>query len=232
MNTQKAITGLILAFWLVLIGVTYWRMELRFLTPAPRPAGAADIDPTQQPPAPVQQLQTDAGARALHGRITLLNFWSPDCACSRFMEPHVRDLVARFQPQGVQFITVILVDDARASDEEILGWWRARGVQTPALVDRGGLLARRFGVWGGSCGSCCGHARAHRLHGRVQHRALLQQRAYSVCPAGVRSPAGRAHPAARENALLRLPTAPVAAQPTQSLTPPVCAPALPLAAHR
>jgi len=149
MNTQKAITGLILAFWLVLIGVTYWRMELRFLTPAPRPAGAADIDPTQQPPAPVQQLQTDAGARALHGRITLLNFWSPDCACSRFVEPHVRDLVARFQPQGVQFITVILVDDARASDEEILGWWRARGVQTPALVDRGGGLARRFGVWAG-----------------------------------------------------------------------------------
>jgi hypothetical protein len=149
MNTQKAITGLILAFWLVLIGVTYWRMELRFLTPAPRPAGAADIDPTQQPPAPVQQLQTDAGARALHGRITLLNFWSPDCACSRFMEPHVRDLVARFQPHGVQLITVILVDDARASDEQVLGRWRARGIQTPALVDRGGGLARRFGVWAG-----------------------------------------------------------------------------------
>jgi len=149
MNTQKAITGLILAFWLVLIGVTYWRMELRFLTPAPRPAGAAEIDPTQQPPAPVQQLQTDAGARALHGRITLLNFWSPDCACSRFMEPHVRDLVARFQPHGVQLITVILTDDTRASDEEVLGWWRARGIQTPALVDRGGRLARQFGVWAG-----------------------------------------------------------------------------------
>lgn len=149
MNTQKAITGLILAFWLVLIGVTYWRMELRFLTPAPRPAGAADIDPTQQPPAPVQQLQTDAGARALHGRITLLNFWSPDCACSRFMEPHVRDLVARFQPHGVQLITVILTDDTRASEEEVLGWWRARGIRTPALVDWGGGLARQFGVWAG-----------------------------------------------------------------------------------
>jgi len=149
MNTQKAITGLILAFWLVLIGITYWRMELRFLTPAPRPAGAADIDPTQQPPAPVQQLRTDAGARALHGRITLLNFWSPDCACSRFMEPHVRDLVARFQPHGVQLITVILTDDTRASDEQVLGRWRARGIETPALVDRGGGLARRFGVWAG-----------------------------------------------------------------------------------
>jgi len=149
MNTQKAITGLILAFWLVLIGITYWRMELRFLTPAPRPAGAADIDPTQQPPAPVQRLQTDAGVRTIHGRITLLNFWSPDCACSRFMEPHVRDLVARFQPHGVQLITVILVGDARASDDEVLGRWRARGIETPALVDRGGALARRFGVWAG-----------------------------------------------------------------------------------
>lgn len=231
MNTQKAITGLILAFWLVLIGVTYWRMELRFLTPAPRPAGAADIDPTQQPPAPVQQLQTDAGARALHGRITLLNFWSPDCACSRFMEPHVRDLVARFQPHGVQLITVILTDDTRASDEEVLGRWRARGIETPALVDRGGGLARRFGVWAGPAAVIV-DARAHRLHGRVQHRALLHQRAHGVCAAGVGSPAGRAHPTARENALLRLPTAPVAAQTTQSPTLPAYAPALPLAAHR
>jgi hypothetical protein len=149
MQARKLTTGLILAFWVALIGVTYWRMELRFLTPASRPAGAAEIDPTQQPPAPVQRLQTDAGARALHSKITLLNFWSPDCACSRFMEPHVRDLVERFQPQGVQWITVILVDDARATDSEILHQWRTRGIETPALVDRGGLLARQFGVWAG-----------------------------------------------------------------------------------
>lgn len=149
MRTRTLITGLILTFWLALIGITYWRMELRFLTPVARPAGVAAVDPTTQPSAPILRLHTDSGNYPLHGAITLLNFWSPECACSRFMEPHVRMLVERFQPRGVQFITVILVDDSRVSESAILERWRARAIPTPALVDRGGAFARQFGVWAG-----------------------------------------------------------------------------------
>lgn len=149
MRTNRWLTGILLAGWLGLIGLTYWRMELRFLTPAARPVGAATIDPETRPPTPVSVLQTDAGTRHLQGKITLLNFWSPDCACSRFMEPHVRDLVRRFAPRGVQCITLILLNDPHHSEAEALQLWRRRGIPTPALVDRGGTLARRFGVWAG-----------------------------------------------------------------------------------
>ncbi len=149
MGLRKLITGVILSIWLALIGVTYWRMELRFLTPAKRPAGAALIDPETQPPAPISRLSTDKGEHRLQGKFTLLNFWSPDCACSRFMEPHVRALVDEFTPQGVQCITVIILNDSSVSEPDALQRWRSRGIETPALVDRGGALARQFGVWAG-----------------------------------------------------------------------------------
>lgn len=149
MLTKKLLTGAILVVWLTLVGFTYWRMELRFLQPAERPAGAATVDPSKQPPAPIHSLHTDRGAFSLRGKVTLLNFWSPNCACSRFMEPHVRDLVQEFTPHDVQVVTVIILNDERVSDADALQQWRGRGIATPAQVDRGGSLARRFGVWAG-----------------------------------------------------------------------------------
>jgi thiol-disulfide isomerase/thioredoxin len=149
MWVKRLYTVLLIALWFAIIGFTYWRMELRFLTPAARPVGAAEINPETQPVAPVQQIQTNTGTVLLRGKLTLLNFWSPDCACSRFMEPHVCDLVQRFRPQGVQFITVVITNDASLSEQEVLLRWRQRGIETPALVDTNGALARRFGVWAG-----------------------------------------------------------------------------------
>ncbi|MDW8107123.1 MAG: redoxin domain-containing protein [Armatimonadota bacterium] len=138
---------LLIVGWLALIAITYWRMELRFFTPAARPAGAALLNPDMQPPAPRLHLHTDAGERRLQGQFTLLNFWSPNCACSRFMEPHMRELVLQFAPRGVQFITVIVLSDPTQNGAKALRQWQQRGIPTPALVDAGGKLARAFGVW-------------------------------------------------------------------------------------
>ncbi|GIV11175.1 MAG: hypothetical protein KatS3mg020_0666 [Fimbriimonadales bacterium] len=63
------------------------------------------------------------------------------------MEPHVRDLVKQFTPRGVQVATVIIVHDERILDAEALQQLRGRGIETSMVVDRGGALARRFGVW-------------------------------------------------------------------------------------
>lgn len=149
MLTKKTLTGAILVTWLTLVCVTYWRTELRYLQPAQRPEGATTLMPEAQPPAPVQRFTTDAGEVSLQGKFTLLNFWSPNCACSRFMEPHVRDLVRQFAPSGVQFITVIIVNDSHISNTEVLQQWRARGIQTPVVIDWNGALSRQFGVWAG-----------------------------------------------------------------------------------
>ncbi|GIV05217.1 MAG: hypothetical protein KatS3mg016_0792 [Fimbriimonadales bacterium] len=149
MGRKRLYTGLLITVWLALVGLTYWRVELRFLTPAARPLGAAEVNPEMQPPAPVPHIQTDAGTVSLRGNWTLLNFWSPDCACSRFMEPHVRELVQRFRLRGVQFITVVITNDSSLSEQEVLQRWRQRGIETPAYIDTNGALARQFGVWAG-----------------------------------------------------------------------------------
>lgn len=144
---KRLFTATIVLLWVGLISFAYWRMELRFLTPVDRPAGAAALDPATRPLAPRLHLTTDQGERSLQGKLTLLNFWSPDCACSRFMEPHVRELVQQFRPRGVQCITVIVPTGGRESETELLRRWYQRGIETPAVVDGDGALSRAFGVW-------------------------------------------------------------------------------------
>ncbi len=146
---KRLLAGAIIGVWIGLVVTTFWRMEWRFLQPAPRPEGAAQIDPAQKPLAPTSQLNTDRGVYSLQGHLTLLNFWSPDCACSRFMERHVRDLVRTYRPKGVQFITVIVGEGNGEDAPDLLERWYRRRIDTPAVADVGGALSRRFGVWAG-----------------------------------------------------------------------------------
>ncbi len=141
--------GAVLGLWIGLVVTTFWRMEWRYLQPAQRPAGAAKIDPSQEPYAPVMEFHTDRGVRSLKGRLTLLNFWSPDCACSRFMERHVRGLVRTYTPKGVQIITVIVGEREDEDPNALLERWHRRRIDTPAVADVGGALSRQFGVWAG-----------------------------------------------------------------------------------
>ncbi|MFQ3611799.1 MAG: TlpA disulfide reductase family protein [Fimbriimonadales bacterium] len=146
---KRLLVGAVIGIWIGLVVTTFWRMEWRFLQPAERPSGASRIDPTQKPYAPVFHLQSDRGRHALKGQLTLLNFWSPDCACSRFMERHVRELVSTYAPRGVQFITVIVGERNDETPQRLLDSWYRRRIDTPAVADVGGALSRQFGVWAG-----------------------------------------------------------------------------------
>ncbi len=151
LKSHNLLVGAVLSVWIGLVVSTFWRMELRFLQPAPRPLGAQIVDPTQRPLAPRLTLETDQGSRSLTGQITLLNFWSPDCACSRFMERHVRQIVQEFVPRGVQVITVIVAPASHqpSERERLLNRWYKRNISSPVAVDLGGEIARQFGVWAG-----------------------------------------------------------------------------------
>ena len=139
-------TGFLLTAWGALTVGAFWQREGRYLLPAPRPAGAALLRPELRPSAPVALLKTEQGIILLQAGqpITLLNFWSPSCGCSRFMESHVRALAARYAPQGVCFVTVIESEDA---PKDALAEYHARGFALPAMVDNHGDTARQFGVW-------------------------------------------------------------------------------------
>lgn len=38
--------------------------------------------------------------------VAVVHFWDPGCACSRFNEKHVRQLVAEYQQRGIRFVVV------------------------------------------------------------------------------------------------------------------------------
>ena len=75
---------------------------------------------------------------------TVLVFVSADCPCLTAHDERLRELFAVYAPRGIQFFAIesevgTTVDSAR-------GEARERGYPFPILVDRGAVLANRFGA--------------------------------------------------------------------------------------
>lgn len=139
---------LLLSIWLAGTAAAFWQLELKYLRPVDRPLGAAIAHPGTKAVPPVSALDSDVGPIRLDrpGRVTLLNFWNSDCPCSRFMESQVRDLVARYAPRGVRFVTI--VEDASSRRADAICAWRERSMPPmPVVYDQDGTIARAFGVW-------------------------------------------------------------------------------------
>ncbi len=151
MKRQSLSIAGLLAAWAVITVSAFWVFEGRYLRPASRPPGAATPHVSVPPPGVMATLRTDRGEVALGvaGPIMVLNFWNPDCACSRFAEPEVAALAARSEPQGVRFVTVIASGASPQEQRRALALWRARHVlaRDPALADAGNRLALALGVW-------------------------------------------------------------------------------------
>ena len=151
MNRRHGILAALLVAWGVGTALAFWTFEGRYLRPVLRPAGAALARLSEGPPASVTHLRTDRGTVTLTppGPITLLNFWNPDCPCSRFAEAHVGRLAAEYVPQGVRFITVVAAGPTAREQRGALARWRARGLlaDQPALADADNRVARTLGVW-------------------------------------------------------------------------------------
>lgn len=142
--------SLILLLWGAGMVLAFWHFEGQYLRPVSRPAGAVVAHPEALPPAPYAVLDTQQGSIRLSGPgpVTLINFWNPDCPCSRFAESDVRGLVRAYQPRGVRFITVIASGSAPEAQRAASAVWRARALAGSAsLVDADNRVARRFGVW-------------------------------------------------------------------------------------
>lgn len=144
---MKSLTIVILlTIWGLLVVTTFWRADLRFLTPVEPPEDANQVDFATLSEKRFSAIKTNEGSISLKGTTTLLNFWKPDCKCTRFMERHVRELVKTYRPRGVNFVTVVIAD-AQDDSNTLIRKWRERGIDTPAVIDKMGNLAREFGVW-------------------------------------------------------------------------------------
>jgi hypothetical protein len=122
------------------IASAFWFEDLRYARPTPKPAEHVDVALGSQvgsAPAIADVLGERDPSRPL-----LLHFYNPDCPCSRFNVPYLRELVERHQG-AVDFVLVVecvdeeQVERARAKVEADLPW----------VFDHDGALADHYGVY-------------------------------------------------------------------------------------
>lgn len=125
---------LCVAISLTAMGHVFWRQDLRYSLPTPRPA-----DLVAPPIGAHVALPVDLIAATLlaPGKPTLLNFYNHDCPCSRFNREHLQVLLQRFGAQ-VQFVGIVETD----VDEP-----DGTGLAMPHFVDRDARLAKSLGVY-------------------------------------------------------------------------------------
>lgn len=117
--------------WILGTGFAFWNYAGKYLTPVnvDRP-----LKPIGIKPSPVlENLLLGAD-----GVPVVVNFWNPDCACSKFNEPHVNDLVRRFRVKGVRFVTVVTGTESDA--EKVASDALSRGVPGRIVVDKGDIV--------------------------------------------------------------------------------------------
>ena len=128
----------ILTGWIGLVAAGFWFLVAKFFIPVERPSGSIDPKSILGKSAPTN---VDPNSK----KIVVLNFWNPDCPCSRFMDDHIKDIQRQFPAEKVKFIHVIEgVEELPVSaKKEITLPDRPSEIQ----IDADGSLARKYGVW-------------------------------------------------------------------------------------
>lgn len=69
----------------------------------------------------------------------ILNFWQPDCNCSRFNQSHVKELKAEYQQQGFTLLTVVR-SHPQYNDKELVKIAEEK-FAAPAIIDNNNLFS-------------------------------------------------------------------------------------------
>ncbi|MCX7800518.1 MAG: DUF6436 domain-containing protein [Fimbriimonadales bacterium] len=127
----------VFACWLAGTAFALWHFSVRYAMAVKPPAEWTPPDPRQAPPSPVGKLPTGLRLSG-DGPVRVLNFWDPDCACSRFQAESIRSAVRA--SAGARWVTVVPGgrEAAELAEREFPG--------VPAVADADGRIARAFGV--------------------------------------------------------------------------------------
>lgn len=100
----------LVATWIAITITAFWVLQWQYLRPFPKETLAVSSQffegAALNLPA-VHGLQADKSGSVIH-------FWDPECPCTRFSTPHVRDLIAQADAQG--FTSTVIVNRGINSD--------------------------------------------------------------------------------------------------------------------
>lgn len=75
-------------------------------------------------------------------QIILVHFWNPDCACNRWNEAHVKEIVTKYQRKGVVIVTVTQPNSS--ADLSQLAELASDKFSTPVIVDTQNALSDHY----------------------------------------------------------------------------------------
>ncbi len=136
---RQALAALLATACLAGVALCFWFQDLRFSVVRPAPEGWRGPEPGAQvglAPGLAAILPESRPARPL-----LLHFYNPDCPCSRYQLPKLRDLVGS---HGEHFDLVVLIESR--GDHPPRRRPSGFPASTPFLVDPQGNLAAHYGV--------------------------------------------------------------------------------------
>jgi hypothetical protein len=117
--------------WLVGTVYAFWWFQVRDLRPFAPEAEQMAVFEGEQLAGKLQALLQSTSATT--DKAVVVHFWNPDCACNKFNDPHVRQIIEQYRASGVQFVTVAA---AGRNPQQIAA--RARSTfDTPVLIDAG-----------------------------------------------------------------------------------------------
>lgn len=113
------------------IGLLFWKNELKYQLPTPKPANYIQVSTGHAVTLP-QSFSSDASY--------FLHFYNPDCPCSRFNARHLKSLIRSYK-DSVQIVVVLAVqEDLTKAKKEF-------GEDLTYFVDSDNSLTKACGVY-------------------------------------------------------------------------------------
>ena len=137
------LVALIAAAGLAVVGTVFWREDLRYSLPTPKPPELVQVAPGEA--LPVERWLGPTGLWVA-GKPVLLHFFNPACPCSRFNLEHVHSLRRAFGDRAV-FVAVVQAEVEDDELEELDDELEELDLDLPYVVDRKGTIAAEAGVY-------------------------------------------------------------------------------------
>jgi peroxiredoxin len=133
MGKKILFTGFtIVAF--IAIGWIFWKQELKYAMPTPRPVSFIDVDLGTTIALNLREVSKE--------KVTVLHFFNPDCPCSRFDMANFQSMTKRYSAKA-NFIVVLQAEDNDAIED----FKDKYAVNLPVVLDKNGEISDQCGVY-------------------------------------------------------------------------------------
>lgn len=134
---RKLLAFALLAACLSSIGFIFWKQELQFVKPTPKPENLKQVI---QGDSINSELFSDFGSKPLY-----IHFYNYDCPCSRFNIKEFELMVAKYKDK-INFLAIVQSSDP-LNETAAKNFEKKYGLGIPTIYDNNGNYANTLGIY-------------------------------------------------------------------------------------